>query len=240
MEERLEREGKDGEGGDDDHHDDGMVEQQFKHLQQYWGSLQSTNPRSILGGCSSDGKKSVYLLKNSPSELMSPLQRRTAPLSSGVWKVRTNDLAVEEILRERRAAIESGKVKGRRLFWGMEGATEMDLGYSDWSDLVDQDSGAKSASTVSRGSSGSVDAEESDNGGCKCWRCSMPEVDDDDDTERNKMVVVKPNVEEKRSGDNGKRCRALKVCFAIALVVITLGHFLSTFFEEDEVFLVPT
>ena len=235
MEERSEREEKDSEEEDDD--DDELVVQ-FKNLQQYWDSLQS-NPGRILRS-SSDTKcpvgKSLYLLKNCPTNLMSSLQRRRAssPLR-GVWKVRTNDLAVEEILRERRAAIESGKVKGRRLFWGMEGATEMDLGYSDSSDLV-QDSGIRS---VSSGSSGSADGDESDNGGSNFWGCSRS----GDDMERNKIVRVEANMEEKR-GDNARRWRVFMGWVCIALVLFTLGFILLRSFEGDgdgnEVFLVPT
>ncbi|KAK8266035.1 hypothetical protein V6Z12_D12G218300 [Gossypium hirsutum] len=68
------------------------------------------------------------LNQNSPRKLiMSP------PLDEVAWKVRTNDLAVEEILRERRAAIESGKLKGRRLFEDDEDVNEVGFGRNEGS-----------------------------------------------------------------------------------------------------------
>ncbi|KAJ8772312.1 hypothetical protein K2173_027489 [Erythroxylum novogranatense] len=57
---------------------------------------------------------------------MSFLQYTPSPPSErngGGWKVRNNDLAVEEILSERRAAVRSGKLKGRRLFPVSDGAS---------------------------------------------------------------------------------------------------------------------
>lgn len=50
--------------------------------------------------------KELHLLDNSPRNLMSSLQHRRSPLDGGgAWKVRYNDLAVEEILRDRKAAL---------------------------------------------------------------------------------------------------------------------------------------
>lgn len=39
--------------------------------------------------------------------------------------MRTNNLAIQEIISERRAAIESGRLKGRRLFHALEGGGEL-------------------------------------------------------------------------------------------------------------------
>lgn len=41
------------------------------------------------------------------------------------WKMRTNNLAIQEIISDRRAAIESGRLKGRRLFHALEGGGEL-------------------------------------------------------------------------------------------------------------------
>lgn len=54
-------------------------------------------------------------------------QKRSPPSSDRAWKVRNNNLAIEEIMRDRKAAIESGKLKGRRLFESLESATEIGL-----------------------------------------------------------------------------------------------------------------
>lgn len=50
-------------------------------------------------------------MNTSPRDLMPMLQQQQLP-----WKPRTRDKAVQEILWERREAIETGKLKGRRLF----------------------------------------------------------------------------------------------------------------------------
>ena len=75
--------------------------------------------------------KARKLLYSSPSDLKSSLQHGRSPPGGGggAWKVKNNDLAVDEILKERRAAIESGKLKGRRLFEAMgSSVSEMDFG----------------------------------------------------------------------------------------------------------------
>lgn len=105
--------------------------QQCKHFQHQCDSTKQLKPRTLYRS-STDSRvmiKSLYLNDHSPRTLMSSLQNRKSPLDGGgVWKVRYNDLALEEILRERRAAIESGKLKGRRLFEAAEGASEVGSG----------------------------------------------------------------------------------------------------------------
>ncbi|KAH9605606.1 hypothetical protein KSS87_018741 [Heliosperma pusillum] len=54
---------------------------------------------------------------SSNSYYSTPLTYTTSN-SGEVWKVRTNELAKEEIKRDRKLAFESGKLKGRRLFEG--------------------------------------------------------------------------------------------------------------------------
>lgn len=107
------------------------LHQQFQHLQQQWDSIKHLKPRTLCRS-STDSRvmfKELHLLDNSPRNLMSSLQHRRSPLDGGgAWKVRYNDLAVEEILRDRKAAIESGKLKGRRLFEEEEGASEVGSG----------------------------------------------------------------------------------------------------------------
>ncbi|KGN63472.1 hypothetical protein Csa_014116 [Cucumis sativus] len=57
------------------------------------------------------------------AELISTLNRHATPSSS--WKIRTNQLAYEEIRTERRAAIASGNLKARRLSY--DDAIDMSL-----------------------------------------------------------------------------------------------------------------
>ncbi|KAF7838789.1 putative transmembrane protein [Senna tora] len=64
------------------------------------------------------------------------------------WKLlRTKDLAVQEIMEERRAAIESGRLKGRRLFEPMEGNTNENHYKNGFSgDMGDQETDVRSLS----------------------------------------------------------------------------------------------
>ncbi|CAI9767376.1 unnamed protein product [Fraxinus pennsylvanica] len=66
-------------------------------------------------------------MKNSPRGLMSALQYRRSPSDGLIYKVKKSDYTVEEIIRDRRAAIKSGKLKGRQLLGAFEGAAEMEL-----------------------------------------------------------------------------------------------------------------
>ncbi|KAL6497262.1 hypothetical protein OROGR_029192 [Orobanche gracilis] len=72
------------------------------------------------------------VLDKSPTGLVSYLQHRKSPSLSIV--VRNCDVAVEEILRDRRAAIISGKLKGRRLFQASEEDSDLkeEISQSDW------------------------------------------------------------------------------------------------------------
>ncbi|PIN13396.1 hypothetical protein CDL12_13983 [Handroanthus impetiginosus] len=100
--------------------------QQFKNLEREWESLEKSRPRKprTYSTFSSDSSSNVtsfdHLLGNSPRLLMSSLQH------SNMFK--KCDIAVEEILRDRRAAIISGKLKGRRLFWAAEEEPDSDYG----------------------------------------------------------------------------------------------------------------
>ncbi|KAA8542096.1 hypothetical protein F0562_023248 [Nyssa sinensis] len=143
--------------------------QQFKNLQRDWDTFKQSNPRT-LRRCLTDSNtiiKTLQLLNNSPRDLMSSLQYRRSPSE-----------AVEEILRERRAAIESGKLKGRRLFGGLEGATEMAFEgreeiCNDCFDLV-QESEVRSVSSYgSHAENVNCESkEEVPSGCCHCCSCS--------------------------------------------------------------------
>ncbi|OMP08367.1 hypothetical protein COLO4_06540 [Corchorus olitorius] len=104
----------DDDGENTDHQQ--KLHQIFEALEQEWDFIKQRPERS--SSRSSKMIKNLRLLNTSPRQLMSSLQDRSSSPTEGSvgWKMRTNDLAVEEILTERRAAIETGKLKGRRLF----------------------------------------------------------------------------------------------------------------------------
>ncbi|XP_009602148.4 uncharacterized protein [Nicotiana tomentosiformis] len=97
---------------------------QFRNLEKDWDNFKRSNykpqnfPQISANSDSSISTLDVFkLLENSPRSLMSSLQDSESPLEERLnSKVKKNDLAVEEILRDRRTALASGKLKGRRLF----------------------------------------------------------------------------------------------------------------------------
>lgn len=125
-----------------DHHSSRIVEkeddgdniklhQKFEVLQQEWESYIQSIPRTgrrySTDNSAAMAKAVDQLLDSSPRNLISSLQQKWSPPKGGYWKIRTNNLAAEEMLRERRSVIESGRLKGRRLFQAVEDETEMGL-----------------------------------------------------------------------------------------------------------------
>lgn len=104
----------------------------LKNLEQEWNFIKKRPEETLYRSSTGSSKmiKALGLLDKSPRKLMSSLQHRIIsppPSEEVAWKVRTNDLAVDEILNERRAAIASGKLKGRRrLFEELEGVISTD------------------------------------------------------------------------------------------------------------------
>ncbi|KAJ8634186.1 hypothetical protein MRB53_027522 [Persea americana] len=104
------------------------LQKQYKHLRHDWSSFKKSNPRHSSRrrrGAPKPAEEILDLTYTSPRKLISSLQEGLSP--SDGWKVRTNDLAIEEIIKERHAAIENGKLKGRRLFDAMESGGEFGL-----------------------------------------------------------------------------------------------------------------
>ncbi|XP_059638854.1 uncharacterized protein LOC132281137 [Cornus florida] len=223
------------------------LHQQFKNLEQQWDTIKQTKPhphQPTLHRCSMDSKtivKTLQLINNSPKSLMSSLQHeRRSP-------------SVEEILRERRMATESSKLKGRRLFeMGFEGREEMG---SDCFGLVQE---GEVRSVCSYGNSQDVESdglgsfkEEVASGCCYCCSYSGSSVSGGK-VEREKVAdereKVEHDVEEKEryggGGSGGGKWILLMAWFSIALMVFTLGIISmkcnEEYGNEDEVIVVPT
>lgn len=129
----IERPGKEGKEIID------KLYQQLMHLEQEWDLIKQSKTRT-LRRASTDSKlvvKAHKLLYNSPRDLMSSIQHGRSPPEGGggAWKVRNNDLAVDEILKERRAGIESAGFKGRRLLGAM-GSSVSEMGFGGIEEMV--------------------------------------------------------------------------------------------------------
>jgi hypothetical protein len=238
------------------------LQQKFKALQQDWDSYKQSNPRT-LRRYSTDSKamaKALQLLDCSPRNLMSSLQRLSP--SEGGWKIRTNDLAKEEIQRERMAIIESGGLKGRRrLFEAPEGETEMAFGGREkicngWNGLV-QESEVRSVLSFYN----SEDDRENESGGSNDLRVcnfqfssssslsslSGERVKEVSEYEEEKKVVA--SVETRRvaygGSGNGRSWMVIvmgwlaiaSIVYAICLVQM---RSLGGYGDEREMLLVPT
>lgn len=92
------------------------LNQELKKLEKEWESFEKSRPRkqrlTYSSTRSQDITSIITSVGNSPRELMSSLQQRKSPSPP---RLKSRDIAVEEILSDRRAAIISGQLKGRRL-----------------------------------------------------------------------------------------------------------------------------
>lgn len=167
--------------------------------------------------------------------------------------VRSKDAAMEEIRRDRRAAIESGKLKGRRLFEAEE--SEAEAGFGEREDI------SSTVTSYGNEGKGSCDQRSSEEekvcGYCGCCRNSGSGMSflSDEKEDRGGVaveVVVGVNVDEvKRDEINfvnggGKRwiMVMIKGWFSVVLMVFAVGVFIMRcnggYGVEDEVMLVPT
>lgn len=243
--------------------EDILLHQQFNALQKDWDSYKQSNPRN-LRRYSTDSKamaKALQLLDCSPRNLMSSLQQRLSP-SEGGWKIRTNDLAKEEIRRERTEVIGSGRLKGRRrLFEAPEGETEMGFGGREkicngWKGLVQKSEVRSSVSFYN-----SVEDHESESRGSKdlplCFQFSSSSSSLSSLTgekvgevlEVEKKVVA--SVEARRvaynygGSSNRRSWMVLMAWLAIAsifvyAILIVLMRIFGVYGDEREMLLVPT
>ncbi|KAL2347056.1 hypothetical protein Fmac_001056 [Flemingia macrophylla] len=91
------------------------LQQRFNKLEQEWQTFKESKPTKVPHNKHTILKPHKY----SPRKLMYHLQQESP---EEAWKnvTSTKDIAVQEILQERREAIERGKLKGRRLFHSPE------------------------------------------------------------------------------------------------------------------------
>ncbi|GFZ03772.1 hypothetical protein Acr_16g0003960 [Actinidia rufa] len=143
-------------------------------------------------------------------------------MSSLQHRVRSNDAAREEILRDRKAAIESGKLKGRLLFGPVEGGSE--VGFEEREEVCSE------VRSVCSYECGDDNEDCGERGGRRGWWVNYGEVDRE---------------EECGGGNGGGRGMFFMGWLAFALLVLTMGIIYKRcnhggYGDEDEVMLVPT
>ncbi|XP_042491003.1 uncharacterized protein LOC122070825 [Macadamia integrifolia] len=240
MERSLEEE----ESGDE-------LQKQLKHLEEDWNSLKQSNPgrlqvqhcwatphSSVRSAAAASASILELLGDKSPRDLIYSLEQirhLQEDESGGVWKVRNNDLVVEEILRDRRAAIESGKLKGRKLFDFdldiLQDGSIRDLDINNRWGSEDRCSGRSSvliqgSEVRSMGSSSSSDTDEDDGGTHGLYHHSSSSSVSAMKVESDKVVT---SLDEKRliwKGGGGGRERAMVLMMfylAIFVIIFVLG-----------------
>ncbi|KAL2465488.1 Uncharacterized protein Adt_41339 [Abeliophyllum distichum] len=176
---------------------------------------------------------------------MSSVHHRRFP--NEFWKVKNRDMAVEEIIRERRVAIMSGKLKGRQLFEAVERASEVEL---DWND-DELCSDCLNMLQEREVNNENLEKNKEDFGTYFRPACSFS----NEKAEISEMLVVEGKkkvgrgVEEKggasRNLRGGERCMSALAWFAIVSMLFTLGLIISmscsgNYVHEKEVILIPT
>ncbi|CAN6718231.1 unnamed protein product [Malus baccata var. baccata] len=231
------------------------LQKQFMSLQQDWDSYKNSNPKTKrrystnYSSGFSMAKNLNQLLDSSPRHLMCSLQHRVSPSEGGEWKVRSNDLAVEEIRRERRAAIESGRLKGRRLFEAEDCETERGYGGKEegtwsggWKNGLAREVRSLSFDDGSDGDDDSGKSKEI--GVCFQW-CSSAQSSGSFSILADENVKTEgvKKVDSNEGGYNGGRCivMAMRVV-AVASIVFGICFIrgFAGYGNENEVILVPT
>ncbi|KAK3183165.1 hypothetical protein Dsin_030451 [Dipteronia sinensis] len=211
------------------------LDQLLNDLEQKWDSMKQSKLRPLRRYSSIIVDEIFQLMDKSPRSIVSSLQQE--------WKVRNNDLAIVEILRERRAAIESGKLKGRRLFNEPEGVTD-EAGSGDQRESLCIDSEVRSV--CSYGSDDDEPDEEEGVGDSEQEVILMPVSNSTDIADQKEQVVeegeklVVAQVEEKTTSVSGGKWIVLVLLIICALVVSMRSFFGYKDHEDDQVILVPT
>ncbi|XP_062029352.1 uncharacterized protein LOC133745306 [Rosa rugosa] len=223
------------------------LQEQFMNLQQEWKSYKQSYPKTKRRSYSSS---SSTMAKTRSRHLMSSLQHRMFPSEGDNWNVRTNDFAVEEIRRDRRAAIESGKLKGRRLFEDEHEETEIGYGgeESEWGSWDDWDQESEVRSLPLCGSGG----EEVESGKSKeikvCFQDSISSLTfspcGEKMKEEEKLVTVEEKEVVENEGGNWVRCIVVIMhVLAIAALIFAICSIMGLYGygnEHYELILVPT
>ncbi|KAH6799206.1 hypothetical protein C2S51_035690 [Perilla frutescens var. frutescens] len=211
--------------------------QQLKELECIWRSIQNSRPRSPRTSSSShsysySNSNSITsfdenLFQNSPRTLMSSLQHRKP-----AFGLKNCSSAVEEILMDRRAAILSGRFKGRQLF-GAEERT---------SSVEEEDDGIQEREVMM------MNYDQHD----ELPPFDFSEPSEDKVVVEEKTVVEVADAAEKRAGGDGRRrrekagcgCMPATACLALVLIVFALVFFSMSchakYHVQDHLVLVPT
>lgn len=251
---------------------DKKLHQQFLNLQQEWLSFKQSNPirtRTFkrcydhLSIKSNLMVETLTLLENSPRNLMSSLQRGPSPSEGAMWKVikTTNDSAVDEVIRDRREAIERGAMKGkRRLF---EAAlVESEAGFGDVEDGIgilghgydwNNTSLVQDSHEVRSVLSFDDSDEENDKYSVASreipvclqgYSCSLPgqKVEVENMKEREEVIMASVQEEKRVNGNGGRSLVFIMRWLALASVIFAIC-IIRSFGQNDgqnKVILVPT
>ncbi|KAL6584308.1 hypothetical protein OROMI_003597 [Orobanche minor] len=216
--------------------------QQFLNLEIEWKILKDSRRGRNKPDASDNISSSILLaysdravMDKSPRGLVSYLQHRKSPSLSRV--VRNCDLVVEEILRDRRAAIISGKLKGRRLFQKSEeedSDLNEEISKSDWLHNMTQErkvmvvNDRNSIHGGKRRRIRSLGGEDDESTSVASDQ-SLSRSFSDNSVSEEKVVVVAVKEDEKRGGAGGKprggdRGYMVSVAwFAFVLILAILG-----------------
>ncbi|KAK4264533.1 hypothetical protein QN277_025695 [Acacia crassicarpa] len=150
-----------------------------------------------------------------------------------LWKLRTRDVAVQEILRERREAIATGRLKGRRLFEPLQRRGTILNEVLSGDDEIGPESEVRSLSFDY-----SEDETYSPLSSSALPLLSCHSLDRDQEVKEEEEVQDVCNAEA-RVGNGGRYIIFLGVT-AIVLLVFAIYKSWVRRFEEYEVILVPT
>ncbi|GMJ00111.1 hypothetical protein HRI_003680300 [Hibiscus trionum] len=222
---------------DEEQTEDQKLQLLLKNLENEWDFIKKRPDRTLYRTSSASCKTIRY----SPGELMS------SPFEETAWKVRTNDLAVEEILRERRSAIESGKLKGRRLFedeteagfgGNMVSCSGLDLGVG----LVEVRSDFSYESDDNEDENWVPRKEHLPPPYPHCSYSSSSSLCASETLQKGSGTEMATMAESKTACGIG-RLNVFKVCIAISLIVFIVG-IISTgsfgVYEDEDLILTPT
>ncbi|PHT53895.1 hypothetical protein CQW23_08357 [Capsicum baccatum] len=226
--------------------------QQLINLEKDWAIFKRSNkphlPQITAKSDSSSTSTSTStsldfykLLEKSPRSLMSSLQNNKSPIGEeGVsWQLKKkNDLVVEEIIRNRKTALASGKLKGRRLF-GDISDEKSSIATTTTSQEVISENEVCNDSVVLLGNKNTENVGDDSLISCSSTSSFSTEKASED----GEIRVIEGNERAPMNLLERKRwCLWLLVMaiFAITLSAFTQGSFLIAEMEVEEVIPLPT